>query len=72
VQVAVVVARESRARRAGRLQQLPLRDDGCHVEVRPPERRDYDDAEDRRQGDSGVERVMRGSDAERDDGLAER
>ena len=48
VQVAVEVARKPSAGRAARLRQLALRQDGDDVEVRPPEGRDDDDAEDRR------------------------
>ena len=71
VEIAVVVACESRTRRAARLRKLTLRADGVDVEVRPPERGDYDDAEDGGRDDAGRERNARGADADRDDRLAE-
>ena len=72
VQVAVVVASEPDARRAVRLGQLTLRQDGEDVEVRPPERGDDDDSEDGGGDDPGGDRLTRGADPDGDDRLAER
>jgi hypothetical protein len=71
VEVAVRVQREPVQLEAARLHEPRAREDRGHVEVEPPERGDDDDAERSRHDHSRCE-LEPGSDADRNDRLAER
>ena len=72
VEVAVDVARKRGTGGAGDPREQALGDDRGPVEVRPPERRRYDDPEQRGRHDSQSERYPRSADADCDDRLADR
>jgi hypothetical protein len=70
MEVAVGVACEARPLEAACLREPCAREDGGHVEVQPPERRDDDDSECRRDELSRSQREA-GADADGDDRLSE-
>src|SRR6266511_3518619 len=71
MEIAVRVPREPRLLDTGRLPEPRPREDRGHVEVEPPEGRDDDDRECR--GDDDARRQLEaGTDADRNDRLAER